>query len=200
MDAQAITSRALILATAILLAACARLEPAPAHVATTDRGWADLQQEYGIATAATQVDHRPGEVRTSRLRLRDRAGTREQWLLQTRVFVHERDGTSTLVRAEDTVIYQGPPLSDSLHSRYGGTFMVEPGKIVRLAWQGGMLLATMPDGSTRQVFLASPLEEAARQPDDGHLRFTLSDDGKPATVAWVHAGREVWRATRSQPE
>jgi hypothetical protein len=160
----------------------------------------ELRQEYGVAITANEVDRRRGFVRTSRLRLRDRAATREQWLRRTHVFVQETGGSWRLASAEDTVIYDGAPLSDSLHSRYGGTFAIAPGKTVRLAWQGGMLLATMPDGSTRQVFLASPLEEAPGRADDGHLRFTLSDDGRPATVAWVRQGREVWRATRSQPE
>jgi len=175
------------------------IDQAEAHAPAPDATAYDLRQEYGVATTISEGPDRK-VVRTSRLRLRDRAGTREKWLHRTHVYAQDRAGAWKLVRAQDQVIYEGGALSDSLHSRYGGTFMIAPGKVVRLAWRAGMLLATLPEGSTRQVFLASPVEEAVHEPGAAHLRFTLSDDGKPATVASVQGGKEEWRATRSAPE
>ena len=155
-----------------------------------------LRQEYDPSVMMRGKD----AVRTVRLRLRDRAGTWERWLLKTQVFAREGDAWRQ-VDGADTLLYEGKPLSDSLHSRYGGAFMIAPGRMVVLMWQGGLLLARFPDGTTRQVFLASPTEEAPRKGhDDGELHFTLSDDGRPATMTLVRNGQVVWRATRSAPE
>ena len=174
---------------AVNAAAAASAQATPSAAGT-------LRQEYDPA-----VMMRGNEaVRTVRLRLRDRAGTWERWMLQTQVFAREA-GTWRQVDGADTVLYEGKPLSDSLHSRYGGAFMIAPGRVLVLIWQGGLLLARFPDGTTRQVFLASPTEEAPRKgSDDGELHFTLSDDGKPATVTLVRNGQVVWRATRSASE
>ena len=186
----------------------ANIEPAVAQdderLAVSDAvaGGFDLHQEYAVSVAGRGLERSDGGTvtRTSRLRLRDRAGTRERWVYRSHAFVRAADGTWHLHRTDDRVLYDGRPLSDSLHSRYGGTFMIEPGKVVRLAWLGGVLMATMPDGSTRQVFLVSSSEENEDAANGGHFRFTLAEDGKPATVAWVHGGHEAWRATRSPPE
>ncbi|HZZ91953.1 MAG TPA: nuclear transport factor 2 family protein [Usitatibacter sp.] len=156
----------------------------------------DLRQEYGPSLALNGAS----ATRTARVRLRDRAGTHETWLREDHAFTRTAGGEWRLASARNAILYEGAPLSDSLHSRYGGSFAVEPGRVLRLVWSGGILVATFPDGSSRQVFLVSPTEEAVRDPQAGHLRFTLSDDGRPATVALVRNGQEIWRATRSQPE
>lgn len=154
-----------------------------------------LHQEY-LPTVMMRGDR---AERTVRLRLRDRAGTWERWWLQRQTFAREGTGWRK-VDSADTLLYDGKPLFDQQHARYGGTFMIAPGQVVQLAWQAGVLLARFPDGSMRQVFLASSTDEAQGPGVDGHLRFTLSDDGRPATVALVRNGQEVWRAARSAPE
>lgn len=156
----------------------------------------ELRQEY-VPSVVMRGDR---AERTVRLRLRDRAGTWERWWMQQQFFVREGSGSWRKVDSADTLLYQGKPFHDQLHARYGGIFMIAPGQVVRLAWQGGVLLARFPDGSMRQVFLASPVEEAQGPAADGRLRFTLSDDGRPATVSLVRDGREIWRATRAAPE
>ena len=154
-----------------------------------------LRQEY-LPEVSMRGD---SAERTVRLRLRDRAGTWERWVLQRQVFARE-GGAWRKVESVDTRLYDGKPLYDQMHARYGGTFMIAPGQRLQLVWQVGVLMARFPDGSTRQVFLASPTEEAVNPTMDGHFRFTLSDDGRPATVALVRNGQEVWRATRAAPE
>src|SRR4051812_417392 len=125
-----------LITLAALLAACAGPVPknaeerevraAPAAAAAP--AWADLRQEYGVTVTASDTAEGRREVRTSRLRLRDRAATHERWLLRTEVFIAEANGSKRLAKVDEVVLYDGPPLSDSLHSRYGGSFMIAPGK------------------------------------------------------------------------
>ena len=133
-------------------------------------------------------------LRVSRVRLQ--APSRETWIRQTHTWVRDASGTWKLAMGQGVVMYDGPPIDPGLHSRYAGTFALEDGRKLVLRWQEPMLLATFPNGAETQVFLASPTEEAMRNPAAGGLQFSLDERGNPQSVALVRAGQQVWRAKR----
>ena len=96
---------------------------------------------------------------------------------------------------EPDAVVRGIP---TLESGGPGTLVIDAGRVLRLAWEDGALLATFPGGARTQVFLASPTEEAVRTAGLARLRFTLGPDGRPADATLVRDGQEVWRATRRE--
>lgn len=160
-------------------------------------GQRNLRTEHGT-TLTTFGDSPPHTaVRVSRIRLRDGAGTRESWLRQTQMFVRGNDGAWLLAWGQGVVMYEGAPLDPTLHARYAGTYVIAPGRELKLAWEDGALLGTLPGGAQVQIFLASPTEEAVRTLGAGSLRFTLSTDGTPTAAALVRGNQEMWRASRT---
>ena len=59
---------------------------------------------------------------------------------------------------------------------YAGAYVIAPGRTLTLTWENDMLLAVLPNGATKQIFLASPTEEAVRTVGAGRLKFTLAPD------------------------
>ena len=135
-------------------------------------------------------------VRISRVRLVD--AKRESWIRQTHTWVRNAAGNWQLAMGQGVTMYDGPPLDPALHARHAGSYELTDGRRLVLEWRDGSLLATFPNGAQAQVFLASPTEEAVRNPMVGNLRFTLDGNGQPSAVALVRAGQEAWRATRLQ--
>lgn len=135
-------------------------------------------------------------VRTSRLRLRSRDGARESWLRQRLVFVRRPHGWR-LASGQGTLLYDGPPTDTALYSRYAGRYVIAPGRVLLMEWDGDALMATLPSGARAPIFLASPTEEAARSASAGRLRFTLGPDGRPVTAALVRDTMVLWRAERA---
>ena len=101
--------------------------------------------------------------------------------------------------AEKPVV--GPAQPRELLPEYviGPGYGMKPGAAMRLAWEDGALLGTLPSGAQVQIFLASPTEEAVRTVGAGSLRCTLDADGIPVGASLIRAGVEQWRATRRAP-
>lgn len=133
-------------------------------------------------------------VRISRVRLAD--AKHESWIRQTHTWVRNAAGQWQLAMGQGVTMYDGPPLDPAMHARYAGTYELTDGRRLVLEWRDGSLLATFPNGAQSQVFLASPTEEAVRNPVVGNLHFTLDSRGEPGAVALVRGGQEAWRATR----
>ena len=135
-------------------------------------------------------------VRVTRVRLLDPAGKRESWMRQTHTLVRGSAGKWQLAMGQGVIMYDGPPLDPALHARYAGVYVLGDGRQLVLEWSDGALLATFPSGAHTQVFLASPTQEAIRNPAAGALTFTLDANGSPTHAALVRAGQEQWRAAR----
>lgn len=133
-------------------------------------------------------------VRVSRVRLAD--AEHESWIRQTHIWVHNTAGNWQLVMGQGVTMYDGPRLHTELQARYAGVFALDDGRRLLLEWQEGALLATFPNGAQTQVFLASPTEEAVRNPLAGNLHFELDERGIPRAVALMRSGQAVWRGTR----
>jgi uncharacterized protein DUF4440 len=162
-------------------------------------GQRNARTEHGATLTAFGAPEPHTVVRVARVRLVDPEGKRESWMRQTHVLVRGTDGAWRLAWGQGVVMYEGAPLDGALHARYAGTYPLAPGRVLTLAWEDGALLATFPNGSRTQIFLASPTEEAARTAGAGRLRFTLGPDGRPTAAALVRDGQEVWRAPRTAP-
>ena len=156
----------------------------------------------GLARQREQTDtfdavlalHGSTAIRTARVRVRFRDGSRETWMRQTRVYV--RDGSAwKLASGQGTRMYDGPLIDPDLYRRYTGTYDIEGRRPLCLEWDGRALLATYPGGTRTQVFLKSPTEEEALGGAD-RLRFTLDADGRPSSVALMRGADQVWRARR----
>ncbi len=158
-------------------------------------GQRSARSEHGT-TLAFYGDPVHTAVRVARVRLLDPAGTRESWMRQTHTLVRNRAGKWQLIMGQGVVMYDGPPLDLVLHSRYAGVYVLGDGRQLVLEWTDGALLATLPSGARTQIFLASPTQEASRNPAAGVLTFTLDEKGSPTNAALVRAGKEQWRATR----
>jgi len=135
-------------------------------------------------------------VRISCVRLQFTDQKRESWMRQTHTWVRSAGGEWKLAMGQGVVMYDGPPLDATLHSRYAGEYSLADGRKLTLKWQEGMLLATFPYGAQTQIFLASPTEEVVRNPGAGSLHFVLDEKGTPVSVSLVRGDKEMWRATR----
>jgi hypothetical protein len=155
-------------------------------------GQRNARSEHG-STLATYGDPVHTAVRVARVRLQ--FPNRESWIRQTHTWVRVA-GAWKLAMGQGVVMYDGAPLDPALHERYAGTFALGDGRTLTLTWQDQMLLATFPNGAETQLFLASPTEEAVRNPNAGGLRFELDERGRPRSAALVRAGQEIWRAKR----
>lgn len=156
-------------------------------------GQRKVRSEFDVAlTSYGEPAHTA--VRISRVRLELQG--RESWIRQTHTWVRDAKSTWKLAMGQGVLMYDGPPLDQALHARYGGTFKLEDGRKLVLKWQEPMLMVTFPNGATTQLFLASPTEELIRNPAAGAMRFSLDERGAPEEVALVRAGQEVWRAKR----
>jgi hypothetical protein len=160
-------------------------------------GQRSTRTEHGVTLTAFGGERPHTVIRVSRVRLRDAAGQRESWLRQTQTFVRESDGEWRIAAGQGVVMYEGAPLDPALHARYAGTYVIAPGRELKLEWEDGALLGTLPSGAQGQIFLASPTEEAVRTAGAGNLRFTLDADGTPTGAALMRAGREQWSAKRA---
>lgn len=158
-------------------------------------GQRNARSEHG-ATLATYGEPAHTAVRVARVRLAFQ--DRESWLRQTHTWVRDPAGGWKLAMGQGVVMYDGPPLDAALHARYAGTFVLDDGRKLTLAWEEPLLLATFPNGARSQVFLASPVEEVVRNPNAGALRFELDESGVPKSVSLHRAGQEIWRARRAK--
>jgi hypothetical protein len=156
-------------------------------------GQRNARSEHG-ATLSTYGEPAHTAVRVARVRLA--LQDRESWIRQTHTWVRDSAGAWKLAMGQGVVMYDGPPLDAALHARYAGTFALDDGRKLTLGWEEPLLFATFPNGAQSQIFLASPTEEAVRNPNAGSLRFELDESGKPKSVALVRAGQEIWRAKR----
>ncbi len=162
-------------------------------------GQRNARTEHGVTIAAYGTAEPETVVRVARVQLRDHAQNRKSWMRQTHVFVRGRDGQWRLASGQGTLMYEGPTLDPELHARYPGTYVINPGRTLKLTWDDGALIAVFPSGATTQIFLASPTEEAVRTIGAGGLRFTLGPDGRPVAVALRRGKQEIWHATRAEP-
>lgn len=132
-------------------------------------------------------------IRTARMRIRFKDGTRETWMRQNRVFVSDR-GQWKLASGQGTRMYDGPVTTSTTYEPYAGTYVIDTERSLRLEWDGDALLATYPSGARSQVFLKSPTDEAVQGPD--HFRFVLNEGGRPVAVLLLRGEEQVWRGER----
>lgn len=102
-------------------------------------------------------------IRTARVRIGFKDGTRETWMRQNRVFVLD-GGQWKLASAQGTRMYDGPVTTSKTYQPYAGRYVIDTKRSLRLEWDGDALLAIYPSGARSQVFLRSPTEEAGRDP------------------------------------
>jgi ketosteroid isomerase-like protein len=159
-------------------------------------GQRTVRTEYGVSLDLHGSPNAHTAVRVTRVRLVDAPDNRESWLRQTHVWVRDAGGAWKLAIGQGALMYEGPMLDLALHQRYAGTYVISPDRKLVLAWEDDALLATLPNGTKAQIFLASPTEEVTRTMGGGRFRFTLGEDGLPVSVALVRADKEVWRASR----
>ena len=152
--------------------------------------------EFGPSTELLGSPQPHTAIRIARIRLLDAPDKRESWLRQTHVLVRGEDGTWRIAMGQGVFMYDGPVLDLNLHQRYVGTYIISPGRKLVLTWQEGLLHAVFPNGSSTEIYLASPTEEASRNAGGGRLKFTLDDGGRPVAASLVRGEQEVWRATR----
>ena len=158
-------------------------------------GQRNARTEHGATVSLYGQDPHTA-VRVARVQLVDSAGGREIWMRQTHTLVRNGTGPWQIAMGQGVVMYDGPPLDPALHARYAGTYAIDDGRKLLLEWTDGALLATLPNGARTQVFLASPTQEAKRNPAAGVLNFTLDAQGNPKAAALVRGSQELWRGTR----
>lgn len=151
------------------------------------------QREDASAFADALAVYGSTAIRTARVRIRFKDGTRETWTRQNRVFVLVGGGWR-LAAAQGTRMYDGPVTTATTYEPYAGTYVIDTQRSVRLEWDGEALQATYPSGARSQVFLKSATEEAVQGPD--HFRFVLSQTGRPEAVLLLRAEEQVWRGER----
>jgi hypothetical protein len=174
-----------------------RVDTRATWLADAARGIALSRQRNTLLTFDTTLTVYGGytAVRTSRIRIRITAAPRESWLQQTRVYVREPGGWR-LAYGQGTRLYDGPVIDTALYRRYAGTYAIDSARSLVLDWDGYALMATWPNGTRVQTFLASPTDELVASPDLGRLRFTLGADGRPTAVSMVRDTTVLWRAGR----
>jgi ketosteroid isomerase-like protein len=158
-------------------------------------GQRNARTEHG----ASLVFHGEGPhtaIRVARVRIVDAAGGREIWMRQTHTLVRDPGGPWKLAMGQGVVMYDGARLDPALHARYAGTYVIDGGRNLVLEWTDGALLATFPNGAQTQIFLASPAQEAMRNPAAGVLHFMLDAQGNPKAASLVRGSAEVWKANR----
>lgn len=178
-----------------------RVDGREAWLANAARGMAlsgqrKTRTEHGATLALYGSPAPHSALRVARVQLVDGADHRETWIRQTQMFVRTDPGKWQLASGQGVVMYDGPPLDPALHARYAGTYVIDAKRKLVLVWKESTLLATFPSGAETQIFLASPTDEAMRNPAAGVLRFTLDASGAPVSAALVRAGEELWRGVR----
>ena len=178
-----------------------RVDGRDAWLANAARGMAlsgqrNTRREHGATLSAYGSSAPHTVIRVSRVQLLDGSGKRETWIRQTQTFVRDTAGKWQLASGQGVVMYEGPPLDLPMHERYAGAYVIDDKRKLVLVWKDATLLAIFPSGAQTQIFLASPTEEAMRNPAAGTLRFTLDSKGVPISVALVRAGQELWRGVR----
>jgi ketosteroid isomerase-like protein len=151
------------------------------------------QREESSTFDHTLAVYGSAAIRTARVRIRFKDGTRETWMRQNRVFVLE-GGQWKLASAQGTRMYDGPVTISTTYQPYAGTYVIDTKRSLRLEWDGDALLAIYPSGARSQVFLKSPTEEAVQGPD--RFRFVLDEGGRPVAVLLLRGEEEVWRGER----
>ena len=129
-------------------------------------GQRNARSEHG-SSLVTYGEPAHTAVRVSRVRLVFADQKRESWMRQTHTWVRNAAGEWKLAMGQGVVMYDGPPLNAALQARYTGVYELADGRKLTLEWRDGMLLATFPNGSQTQIFLASPTEEVVRNPAAG---------------------------------
>jgi ketosteroid isomerase-like protein len=151
------------------------------------------QREESSTFDATLAVYGSTAIRTARVRIRFKDGTRETWMRQNRVFVRD-GGQWKLASAQGTRMYEGPVTTPKAYEPYAGRYVIDTKRSLRLDWDGDALLAIYPSGARSQVFLKSPTEEAVQGPD--HFRFVLNEGGRPVAVLLLRGEQQVWRGER----
>lgn len=178
-----------------------RVEDREGWLANAARGMAlsgqrNARTEYG-ATLVFHGDPPHTAIRMARVRLVDSEHGREMWTRQTQTFV-KAAGAWQIAMGQGVVMYDGPALDAALHARYAGTYLLDDGRRLVLAWQDNALLATLPNGTQTQIFLASPTDEVMRNPTAGALHFTLDAAGNPQSASLRRGTQDVWHAARKR--
>jgi ketosteroid isomerase-like protein len=171
-----------------------RVDSRATFIAQTARGMGLSRQRE----EATTFDHTLAvfpatAIRTTRVRIRFKDGSRETWARQTRVFVLD-GGRWKLASGQSTRMYDGPVTTARLYEPYAGAYVIDAKRTLRLEWDGDSLMGTYPNGARTQVFLKSPTDEAAFGPD--RLRFELNAAGRPVAVQLLRGDEVVWRGDR----
>lgn len=174
-----------------------RVDTRATWLADAARGMALSRQRNTLLTFDTTLTVYGGHtaVRTSRVRIRITAVPRESWIRQMRVYVREPGGWR-LAYGQGTRMYDGPVIDTVLYRRYAGTYAIDSARSLVLQWDGYALMATWPNGTRAQTFLASPTDELVASSDLGRLRFTLGADGRPTAISMVRDTTVLWRAER----
>ena len=164
-------------------------------------GQRNIRSEHGVALAfyggsSRQAPHTV--VRTARIRLRTLDRTRETWMRQVHVFVRGGSGHWQLALGQGTLMYEGAAIDAAIYPRYVGVYQTSDGRTLSMSTEDESLFARLPNGSTAQIFLASPTEEIARTTGGGRFRFTLDPQGQVAAVTLVRGDDEIWRANRTK--
>lgn len=158
-------------------------------------GQRNARSEHGVILTLYGDDQPHTAVRIARVRIVDSAGGREMWMRQTHTLVRDTAGWK-LAMGQGVIMYDGPPLDPALHARYAGVYVIDENRRLTLDWDDGALLAIFPNGAQTQVFLASPTQEALRNPAAGVLNFTLDEKGNPIAASLVRGTQELWRGAR----
>ena len=108
------------------------------------------------------------------------------------MYVKEDDGWKFAYH-QGTSIYNGPFTDSNLYQRYAGTYVLRAGRMFKLDWNGGALMATGTNGSRQQIFLKSPTETTTE-----NYLFVLDCSGRPSAVRLMRGDTEVWRAERKE--
>lgn len=162
-------------------------------------GQRSVRTEHGSVMTSYGEPQPQTVIRVARVQIVDTARARETWMRQSQTFVRGADGKYRVAAGQGTLMYEGRRLDPALHARYQGTYDLPDGRTLVLRWEDGALMATFPNRSTAQIFLASPTEEVVRTTGLDRLRFTLDANQRPVAAALVRGETEVWRAPRRTP-
>ena len=132
-------------------------------------------------------------IRTARVRIRFKDGTRETWMRQNRVFVRDGDQWK-LASAQGTRMYRRPgddagdipTLRRQIRHRHETVATPRLGR--RRAARD------LSQRRAQSSLPESPTEEAVQGPD--HFRFVLNEGGRPVAVLLLRGEQQVWRGER----